>query len=144
MPAATDIAKVFKAYDVRALYPEPLNEDIAWRIGFAFAQYLKDLNGVDKGTALVSRDHRPAAPSMCEALVAGIRGNGLDVVDLGKADTSFMYFAIPYLNKANDGIAVLGGVQTTASHNPIQYIGFKISGDRATPGCSRSRRSPSR
>lgn len=131
MTAAANIAKVFKAYDVRALYPDPLNEDAAWRIGFAFAQYLKDLNGVDTGTALVSRDHRPAAPSMCESLDKGIRANGLDVIDLGKCDTSFMYFAIPYMN--GQGTPVLGGVQTTASHNPIEYIGFKISGDGAKP-----------
>ncbi len=133
MSLSTNIGKVFKAYDVRALYPDPLNEDIAWRIGYAYGQYLRENNDGKPGTVLVSRDHRPAAPSMSEALVKGLRGVGMDVIDLGKCDTSFMYFAIPYLNKARDGITVLGGIQTTASHNPIEYIGFKISGEEARP-----------
>lgn len=121
------IGKIFKAYDVRATYPEPLNEDAGWKVGYAVGEYFKKGNGGQSGTVLVSRDHRPSAPSMAKALIAGLRAVGMDVVDLGQADTSFMYFAIPHVAGA------LGGVQTTASHNPIDYIGFKISGPGARP-----------
>ena len=119
------ISKVFKAYDVRAIYPEPLGEDEAWKVGYATAELLKQENG-GPGKLVVSRDHRPAAPSMAGSLIAGIRAAGMDVVDLGKCDTSVQYFAIPHLGAC-------GGVQCTASHNPIEYIGFKISRAGAKP-----------
>ncbi|MEE9404194.1 MAG: phosphomannomutase/phosphoglucomutase [Algisphaera sp.] len=118
------IGKIFKAYDVRALYPDPLNEDAAWRVGLATGNFLKEANG--QGTVVVSQDHRPAAPSMAESLIKGLRASGMDVVDLGRCDTSIQYFAIPHLN-------AVGGVQCTASHNPIEYIGFKISREGARP-----------
>ena len=120
------IAKVFKAYDVRALYPDPLDEPTAEKIGYGVGVFLKKNNGGDRGTVVVSRDHRPAAPSMAEALVRGIRAAGMDVVDLGRCDTSIQYFAVPRLDAA-------GGVQCTASHNPIGYIGFKVSARGARP-----------
>lgn len=118
------IGKIFKAYDVRALYPDPLDEDAGWKVGYATGQFLKQQNG--RGKVIVSRDHRPAAPSMAEALVKGIRASGMDVVDLGRCDTSIQYFAIPHLD-------AVGGVQCTASHNPIEYIGYKISREGAKP-----------
>ncbi|MFK7789504.1 MAG: hypothetical protein AB8C95_08465, partial [Phycisphaeraceae bacterium] len=119
------ISKVFKAYDVRAIYPEPLGEDDAWKIGYGTAELLKQENG-GPGKIVVSRDHRPAAPSMAGSLIAGIRAAGCDVIDVGKCDTSVQYFAIPHLE-------AIGGVQCTASHNPIEYIGFKISRAGAKP-----------
>ncbi|MEM9021060.1 MAG: phosphomannomutase/phosphoglucomutase [Planctomycetota bacterium] len=119
------ISNVFKAYDVRATYPEPLNEDAAWKIGVGVAELLKQENG-GPGRVVVSRDHRPAAPAMAAALIRGIRSTGMDVIDLGKCDTSIQYFAIPHLDAC-------GGVQCTASHNPIEYIGFKISRAGAKP-----------
>ena len=118
------IGKIFKAYDVRALYPDPLNEDAGWRVGYATGMFLKEQNG--QGKVVVSRDHRPAAPSMAEALIKGLRGAGMDVIDLGQCDTSIQYFAIPHLD-------AVGGVQCTASHNPIEYIGYKISREGARP-----------
>src|SRR6185503_16582370 len=109
------IEKIFKAYDVRATYPNPLNEDAAWRVGHATAQYLKR-----------SRDMRPHSPQLAKALSDGIRSVGMNVIDVGMIDTSFIYFAINHLG-------TVGGIQTTASHNPIQYNGFKISGPYARP-----------
>ncbi len=121
------IGKIFKAYDVRAIYPEPLNEDVAWRVGYAAGQYIMRASGqAESGDFLVSRDMRPSSESLCKALSDGIRGAGPNVIDLGRCDTSFMYFAINHLN-------AVGGIQTTASHNPIEYNGFKISGLKATP-----------
>ena len=119
------ITEIFKAYDVRALYPDPLHEEHAWKVGYATAQLLKQEHG-GPGSVVVSRDHRPAAPSMAGALVSGIRAAGMGVIDIGRCDTSVQYFAIPHLGAA-------GGVQCTASHNPIDYIGFKISRAGARP-----------
>jgi len=117
------LEKIFKAYDVRATYPDMLNEAAAFKVGYATGEYL----GRDgDGTVLVSRDMRPHSPSLCKALTAGLRASGRDVVDLGMCDTSFMYFAINHLG-------AIGGIQTTASHNPINYNGFKISGRQARP-----------
>ena len=120
------IGNIFKAYDVRATYPEPLNEDAGWLVGYSTGEFLKKNNGGEKGLVLVSRDMRPHSPGLCKALSDGIRAAGMDVVDLGMCDTSFMYFAVPHLG-------AVGGVQTTASHNPINYNGFKISKDGAKP-----------
>src|SRR3954463_16826124 len=127
------IDKIFKAYDVRATYPNPLNEDAAWKVGHATAQFLKrsrQQNPEPKvalpDTIVVGRDMRPHSPSLAAALSDGIRSVGMNVVDVGMIDKSFIYFAINHLD-------AVGGVQTTASHNPIQYNGFKISGPKAKP-----------
>src|SRR3954471_1282852 len=128
------IDKIFKAYDVRAPYPSPLNEDAAWKVGHATAQFLKrsrqtlaaDQKVRGENTFVVGRDMRPSSPKLAKALSDGIRSVGMDVIDVGMIDTSFIYFAINHLD-------TVGGVQTTASHNPIQYNGFKISGPKAKP-----------
>jgi len=75
---------------------------------------------------LISRDMRPHSPGLCKALALGLRAAGANVVDLGMCDTSFIYFAVNHLD-------AVGGIQTTASHNPINYNGFKISGRQARP-----------
>src|SRR5437763_16625623 len=127
------IEKIFKAYDVRATYPNPLNEDAAWKVGHAAAQFLKQNREKGTGpkvampdTVVVGRDMRPHSPALATALSDGIRSAGMNVIDVGMIDTSFIYFAINHLD-------ALGGIQTTASHNPIQYNGFKISGPKARP-----------
>ncbi|MEO0963529.1 MAG: phosphomannomutase/phosphoglucomutase [Planctomycetota bacterium] len=121
------LAQVFKAYDVRQTYPQPLNEDLGYKIGRATAQWFKQQGDTAGKTFLTTHDHRPSAPSMQKAFIDGVLAEGLDVVNFGLADTSFLYFAIPHTPGA------LGGVQCTASHNPIEYIGYKLSGDGAKP-----------
>jgi len=111
---------IFKAYDIRGVYPDELNEDTARRIGRAFAQVIA------KGPLVVSRDMRPSSPSLSEAVTRGITEAGLDVVDVGCLSTPANYFAI-----GNYGYA--GGLQVTASHNPAQYNGFKLSRAKAVP-----------
>jgi phosphomannomutase len=124
--------KIFKAYDVRAIYPNPLNEETAWKVGHATGQYLKRSrqNAVDKvkleDTMVVGRDMRPSSPALAKSLIDGLRSTGMNVIDVGVIDTSMIYFAINHLD-------AVGGIQTTASHNPIQYNGFKISGPKAKP-----------
>ena len=127
------IEKIFKAYDVRATYPQPLNEDAAWKVGFGTAQFLRESRQkADEpkvklnDTIAVGRDMRPHSPALARALCDGIRAAGMNVIDVGMIDTSFIYFAVNHLDCA-------GGIQTTASHNPIEYNGFKISGPKARP-----------
>ncbi len=124
--------KVFKAYDIRGVYPDPLNEEIALKVGCATGQYLRgQLSGRDASDPMlnhvvVGRDMRTHSPKMAKALIEGLRCAGVNVIDVGMVDTSFIYFAVNYLG-------CCGGIQTTASHNPPNYNGFKISGLEARP-----------
>lgn len=126
------LGKVFKAYDVRAVYPRPLNEKAAWQIGYATADYLMDqareANRLDPMARhiVVGQDMRTSSPSLAAALIEGIHSAGAHVIDVGAVDTPMVYFAINHLDAA-------GGVQVTASHNPAKYNGFKISGLSARP-----------
>jgi phosphomannomutase len=128
------IEKIFKAYDVRATYPDMINEEAAWKIGHATAQYLKrsrqNIAEAQKvrqeNTLIVGRDMRPSSPALSRSLIDGIRSTGTNVIDIGMVDTSMVYFAINHED-------CVGGIQTTASHNPANYNGFKISGPKAKP-----------
>lgn len=131
------MAGIFKAYDVRGLYPGQLNEELARRIGMAFER-LVTLEG-DQGAALprtvvVSRDMRDHSVPLSAALCAGLTSAGLDVLDIGLATTPMNYFATGHLGAA-------GGIQVTASHNAAEYNGLKfslagtvpVSGDHGIP-----------
>ena len=126
------IGKVFKAYDVRAVYPRPLNEKIAWQVGYASATHLltsaADVGRLDPmgRSIVVGRDMRASSAALRDALVEGLRDAGARVIDVGMVDTPMVYFAINHLDAA-------GGVQVTASHNAAKYNGFKISGRDARP-----------
>jgi len=121
------IAKVFKAYDVRATYPDPLNEEIAWRLGYATAQFLRSqLSGTDRAdreanTLAVGRDMRLSSEALQTAFMEGALATGADVIDIGLIDTPQAYFAA-------NRFRCCGAVQTTASHNPAEYNGFKFCG----------------
>jgi len=118
-PSAID-ASIFKAYDVRGLYPSEIDENAARQIGRGFAAYL------DAGRIAVSRDMRLSSPSVAAAFIEGARSQGADVVDYGMAATDMLYFAV-----ARDGHD--GGAQITASHNPKQYNGIKMVRREAFP-----------
>ena len=126
------LGKVFKAYDVRAVYPKPLNEKLAWQIGYAAGQYLtgeaREAGHDDPMMqhVIVGRDMRKSSPSLSDSLKQGIRDFGAHVIDVGLVDTPLLYFAINHLG-------CCGGVQVTASHNPAIYNGFKISKIHARP-----------
>ncbi|MCJ7676026.1 MAG: phosphomannomutase/phosphoglucomutase [Sedimentisphaerales bacterium] len=123
---------IFKAYDIRGVYPDEVNEEDAWKIGCATARFLPSLvRGYERGLAdshslCVGRDMRKHSPALAEALIEGMRSTGANVIDIGMVDTPQMYFAINHLGAC-------GGVQVTASHNPAKYNGFKISGLGAKP-----------
>jgi len=111
---------IYKAYDVRGIYPAELNEELAYKIGRAFVAFFKVKN------VLVGRDVRLSSPELHKELIKGIREQGADVIDIGIADTNTFYYAV-YNLKADSGIMV------TASHNPKEYNGFKFVRQKAIP-----------
>jgi len=123
---------IFKAYDIRGIYPEQINTEDAWKIGHATAQFLRSvLWGYQRGqknarAVCVGRDMRTHSKTLSAALIDGITSTGANVIDIGMIDTPQIYFAINHLGTC-------GGVQVTASHNPAKYNGFKISGLGARP-----------
>src|SRR5438105_5212365 len=111
---------IFKAYDVRGVYPEEVNEDAARAIGAAFVAYLRARR------IAVGRDMRLSSPALAAAFIDGATSQGADVVDYGMIATDMLYFAV-----ARDGHD--GGVQVTASHNPKQYNGMNMVRQEAVP-----------
>ncbi len=120
------LEKVFKAYDIRATCPDPLSPEMARRIGEGAAVYLAGRPGAQGKPIVVGRDMRKTSPAMADALISGINATGVNVIDVGLVDTPFTYFAVNHLSAA-------GAVMTTASHNPPQYNGFKVSAMGAKP-----------
>ena len=137
--------KVFKAYDVRGIYPTELDEEGAYAIGRAYVEQFEPKQ------IAVGRDMRLSSPSMAKAVIEGAADGGADVLDIGLVGTEMVYFAVGELE-------LDGGVMVTASHNPKEYTGMKIvragalpvggdSGlmeirDRALAGFGESRGSP--
>jgi phosphomannomutase len=113
-------SSIFKAYDVRGIYPAEVNEDVARAIGRAFVSYL------NAKRIAVGQDMRLSSPSMAAAFIDGATLQGADVVDYGMIPTDMLYFAV-----ARDGHD--GGVEITASHNPKQYNGLKMVRQEAFP-----------
>ncbi|MCX7623039.1 MAG: phosphoglucosamine mutase [Thermomicrobium sp.] len=115
---ARSIANVFKAYDIRGVYPSELDDELAYRIGRAFALYLKPRHVV------VGRDMRVSSPTLAEALIRGLLDQGVDVTDIGLVSTDALYFAV-------GKYGFDGGAMVTASHNPAEYNGFKLCREEA-------------
>jgi phosphomannomutase len=110
----------FKAYDIRGKLGEELNEDIAWRIGRAYGEYLKPK------TIVLGGDVRLTSETLKMALAKGLRDAGVDVLDIGLSGTEEIYFATFHLG-------VDGGIEVTASHNPMDYNGMKLVREGARP-----------
>src|SRR5215208_4538 len=112
---------IFKAYDVRGLYGDQIEEDVAYRLGRAFARVLGDLESkpVDQLRVGVGRDMRLTAPALTERYVEGIRDEGASVVDAGQVGTEMLYFLVGSRD-------LDGGLMCTASHNPKAYTGAKL------------------
>ncbi len=108
---------VFKAYDVRGLYPEELDHNTLELIADGYAEYLRK---IDKKTCVLGRDTRWSSEEISAILEAGLLKGGIDVIDIGEATTPLHLFS--YM-KFNGG----GGIMVTASHNPIRYNGLKIN-----------------
>src|SRR5207247_7554359 len=112
--------KVFKAYDVRGIYPDELDEAGAYAIGRAYVEEF------EPRTVAVGRDMRLSSPTMAEAVMRGAADAGADVSDLGLVGTEMVYFAVGELE-------LEGGVMVTASHNPKEHTGMKIVRRGALP-----------
>ncbi len=114
------MAGIFKAYDIRGIYGETLTEEIAHKIGRAFATFLKCKKVV------VGRDMRPHSVPLFEAMARGLTEQGADVVDIGMCSTPMSYYA-------NGKLGADASVMITASHNPGEWNGFKVCREKAIP-----------
>jgi phosphomannomutase/phosphomannomutase/phosphoglucomutase len=110
----------FKAYDARGKVPNELNEDIAYRVGRAYAEFIKPKQ------VAIGRDVRLSSDALFGALTSGLLDSGVDVLDLGICGTENVYFAAFHLS-------LDGGIMITASHNPVDYNGFKFVREGARP-----------
>lgn len=117
---------IFKAYDIRGVYPDQITEDLAYKIGQGYAALMLKENAQKKLQVVIGGDMRLSTPSLKERLIQGILDVGIDVVDIGLVSTPTFY-----------GIVALfgydGGVQVSASHNPKEYNGFKMVRAQAVP-----------
>src|ERR671928_991529 len=111
---------IFKAYDIRGVYPENLDEDGARDIGRAFVKHL-DLQG---SRVVVARDMRLSGEALEKAFIEGVTEAGADVLDIGLVSTDALYFAVGHLGEP-------GGAMITASHNPKEYNGLKLCRENA-------------
>ena len=114
-----DLTGIFKAYDIRGIYPDDLDESSARAIGRAFA----DFGGADR--IVLGRDMRTSSPQLAAAFTEGVTETGVDVVDLGLVSTDALYFASGSFDKP--------GAMFTASHNPGRYNGLKLCRAAAAP-----------
>jgi phosphomannomutase len=112
--------KVFKAYDVRGIYPSELDEGGGYRIGRAYAEVFEPRR------VAIGRDMRLSGPTMKEAVIRGVTDAGAEVLDVGMVGTEMLYFAV-----GEQGLD--GGIAVTASHNPKEYTGMKIVRRGALP-----------
>ena len=114
------MAEIFKAYDIRGIYPADINGEIAEKIGRAYIEF----TGAKK--VVVGRDMRPHSLELFEGLARGMTAQGADVIDLGLSSTPQSYFA-------NGTLKADGSVMITASHNPGEWNGFKLCKAQAVP-----------
>src|SRR5205823_7019898 len=112
--------KVFKAYDVRGLYPDELDEEGAYAIGRAYVEQFEPRR------MAVGRDMRLSSPEIAAAAIRGAADAGAEVVDLGLVGTEMVYFAV-------GSLGLDGGIEVTASHNPKEYTGMKVVRRGALP-----------
>jgi phosphomannomutase len=114
-----DLKAIFKAYDIRGLYPSELDEDVARRVGAAFVQFSR-ATGIALG-----RDMRASSPALAAAFAGGAAGAGATVLDVGEVSTDALYFA--------SGALDVPAAMFTASHNPPRYNGIKLCRQQAAP-----------
>ncbi len=112
--------KCFKAYDIRGRVPDELNEDVAYRIGRAFAQV------IHPGEVVLGRDVRRDSPVLAAAVARGLNDAGVSVIDIGLCGTEEVYFQTAHRGSG-------GGIMVTASHNPMDYNGMKLVREGSRP-----------
>ncbi len=112
--------EIFRAYDIRGVYPEDINKDFAYILGRSFGTYISKMGKKD---VVVGHDNRLSSPELNEYLLKGLISTGANVIDLGLVTTPMYYFARYHLD-------IWSAIMITASHNPKEYNGFKISFDK--------------
>ena len=121
---------IFKAYDIRGVYNEDFNDEMAYKLGLAYAAMRRDELNVKLGDILpkivVCSDMRTSSPVLKENLIKGLINGGVDVVDIGLASTPTFYFGVAHYSFD-------GGIMVSASHNPAKYNGFKLVRNKAIP-----------
>ncbi len=120
MTASKDTLECFKAYDIRGRIPDEFNEDIAYKIGRAYATLLAP------SKVCIGGDVRLSSKAVCSALARGLMDQGCDVIDIGLCPTEEIYFATSHLS-------LDGGIMVTASHNPVDYNGMKLVREQSKP-----------
>jgi len=122
---------IFKAYDIRGIYPSQIDEKVVYLIGRAFVKFLAKPKAnkflvEPKINIAVGRDNRISSPLLFKALVKGLTEQGANVIDIGLSTTPMLYFSVAYYKFD-------GGIEITASHNPFHYNGLKLVKERAIP-----------
>ncbi|RZU52188.1 phosphomannomutase [Krasilnikovia cinnamomea] len=120
----SDLSQIVKAYDVRGIVPDQLNEPVARALGTAFVEMLRE-SGDDPETIVIGHDMRDSGPALAAAFAKGVNAAGTAVLHIGLASTDQLYYASGALN--------LPGAMFTASHNPAQYNGIKLCRPGARP-----------
>ena len=118
--STSGVRNSFKAYDIRGRIPDEINEEIAFKIGRAYATLLKPKK------VCIGRDVRLSSEALSTATARGINAQGCDVVDIGLCPTEMVYFATSHLD-------LDGGIMVTASHNPMDYNGMKLVREKSKP-----------
>lgn len=108
---------IFREYDVRGIYEEDLDSDVAYTFGRSFATYIQQLG---HNEVIIGHDNRESSPLLSEALIQGLLESGANIIDLGLVTTPMYYFA-------KKKYQIQAGIMITASHNPREYNGFKMS-----------------
>jgi len=117
---------IFKAYDIRGIYPKQINEDFVYDIGRAYLDFIREKEKVDEPKIVIGRDARLSSDRLFESLAKGITKQGGDVFDIGYSTTPMLYFGVNFLSAH-------GGIMITASHNPAEYNGLKLTREQAIP-----------
>ncbi len=119
-----DLDLIVKAYDIRGTFPDQIDATTCEALGVGFAEFIK-VAEPDTTEVVIARDMRPSGPELVAAFSAGVRRQGLDVIDIGMGSTDMIYYA--------SGSIGAPGVMFTASHNPAEYNGIKLCKSGAAP-----------
>ena len=120
----SDLSQLVKAYDVRGVVPDQLNETVARALGTAFVEMLRE-SGDDAEQIVIAHDMRETGPALAAAFAAGANAAGTAIVHTGLGSTDQLYYA--------SGVLGVPGAMFTASHNPAQYNGIKLCRAGARP-----------
>lgn len=119
-------AQIFKAYDIRGIYQQDFDEDLAYKLGKAYVKLRQQELGRENITVVSARDMRLSSESLQASVIKGMVEAGAAVININLASTPTFYFAVAHYGYD-------GGIQVSASHNPAQYNGFKMVRERALP-----------